>query len=251
MRIGLTLSGGAAHGMAHLGVLKALDELQIPLHVISGVSSGALAGAFYGVGYAPEEIFKIITNVSFWRLIKPSFRLGLLQFDKIERELIKHLGDCSFEDLRVPLIICTTDLRQGTNIYFSAGKLIKPLLATNTVPILCKPIEYQNYLLVDGGLINNLPVECLLEQTDYRIAVHVNPMNHQAELKSIRSIMERTCHLAINNNVQQRMPYVDLLIEPAALKYVSLLDTRKARFMFDAGYEHTLTFTKKLLALKA
>ena len=251
MKIGLTLSGGAMHGMAHLGVLKALEELEIPVHIISGVSSGALAAAFYGRGYSPEEILKIISDVSFWRLIKPAFKLGLLQFDKIEKELIKYLGDCTFEDLKIPLIIATTDLRQGTCVYFSSGKLIKPLVASNTVPILCKPVEYNNYLLVDGGLVNNLPVDCLLEQTDFRIAVHANPMDHDAELNSIRSIIERTCHLAINNNVQPRMPHVDLLIEPEALKYISLLDVRKARFMFNAGYEHTLTFTEKLRNLKA
>lgn len=247
MKIGLALSGGAVHGMAHLGVLKAFDELNIPLHIISGVSSGAIAGAFYAAGYTPDDIFRIVADVSMWRLMKPAFsKLGLIQLNPVEKEISKHLGDITFEDLKLRLIICTTDLRQGTNVYFSSGNLIKPLVGTLAVPILCKPLEYQNYLLVDGGLINNMPVDCLTDHADFRIGVHVNPMNHQAPLNSFRSIWERTFHLAINTNVQQRMPLCDLLIEPPALKNYSLVNLRKAREIFEAGYEYTLTFADKL-----
>ncbi len=251
MKIGLTLSGGAVHGVAHLGVLKALDELKIPVHAISGVSSGAIAGAFYAAGFSPEEIFTIVSKTVFWRLAKPAFsKRGLILLDKLEKEFTKYLGNNTFETLKIPLFICATDLQQGTNVYFSSGNLVKPLLASNTVPLLCPPYEYQNYLLVDGGLLNNLPVECLMNQTDYRIAVHVNPMNRHAKLNSFRSILERTCHLAINNNVQPRLPFCDLLIEPPKLKYYSLTDIKNARFMFEAGYEHALTFADKLLSLK-
>jgi NTE family protein len=250
MKIGLTLSGGAVHGMAHLGALKALEELNIPLHVISGVSSGALAGAFYAAGYTPEEIFRIVADVKMWRLMKPAFsKVGLFQMNLVEKEIGKYLGDRTFEDLKLPLIICTTDLRQGTNVYFSSGNLIKPLVGTLTVPILCSPLVYQNYLLVDGGLINNLPIDCLVDQADFRIGVHVNPMNHHAQLTSFRSILERTLHLAINTNVQQRMPLCDFLIEPPALKNYSLVNIRKAREMFEAGYDHTISLADKLLGL--
>jgi NTE family protein len=251
MKIGLTLSGGAVHGMAHLGALKALDELQIPLHAISAVSSGAIAGAFYAAGYSPEEIFTFVTKTKFWRLGKLAFsKRGLIALDNLEQEFIKYLGNHTFETLRIPLTICTTDLRQGTSIYFSSGNLIKPLVATNTVPVLCPPYEYQNHLLVDGGLTNNLPIECLMDSTDYLIAVHVNPMNPQAPLKTFRSILERTSHLAINNNVQPRLGLCDLLIEPAVLKYYSLTDLKNARVMFDAGYKETLKFADKLQLLK-
>ncbi len=251
MKIGLTLSGGAIHGVAHLGALKALDELQIPIHAISAVSSGAIAGAFYAAGYSPEEIFKFVSNTVFWRLAKLAFnKRGLFTLAKLEKEFNKYLGNHTFETLKIPLTICTTDLRQGISIYFSTGNLIKPLVATNTVPLLCTPYEYQNYLLVDGGLTNNLPIECLMDTTEYRIAVHVNPMNPNAPLRTFRSILERTSHLAINNNVQPRLALCDLLIEPPALKYYSLTDLKNARLMFEAGYKHTLQFADKLQLLK-
>ncbi|QNF35255.1 patatin-like phospholipase family protein [Adhaeribacter swui] len=251
MKIGLTLSGGAVHGVAHLGALKALEELAVPIHAISGVSSGAIAGAFYAAGYAPEEIFSIVAQVKIWRLARLAFsKRGLFILDKLAQEFQKYLGNHTFETLRVPLIIGTTDLRQGTSIYFSSGDLIRPLLASNTVPLLCPPYEYQDYLLVDGGLTNNLPIECLQDITDFTIAVHVNPMNPQAPLRTFRSILERTTHLAINNNVEPRLKLCDLLIEPPRLKYYSLTDLKNARLMFDAGYEQTLKFADKLLQLK-
>ena len=251
MKVGLTLSGGAVHGMAHLGVLKALDELQIPVHAIAAVSSGAIAGAFYAAGYTPEEIFKFVSDTVFWRLARFAFnKRGLIALTKLEKEFTRYLGNHTFETLKIPLTICATDLRQGIPIYFSSGNLIKPLVATNTVPMLCPPCEYQNYLLVDGGLTNNLPIECIMNTTDFRIAVHVNPMNPHASLKTFRSILERTSHLAINNNVQPRLALCDLLIEPPALKYYSLTDMKNARVMFDAGYAHTLQFADKLLPLK-
>ncbi|PSR57021.1 hypothetical protein AHMF7605_27815 [Adhaeribacter arboris] len=251
MKIGLVMSGGAVHGVAHLGALKALTELQIPLHAISGVSSGAIAGAFFAAGYTPEEIYKLATELPYWQLAKPAFnKRGLIRLDKLEKEFSKYLGNKTFEDLNLPLFICATDLRQGTTVYFSSGNLITPLLASNTVPLLSPPVEYQNHLLVDGGLLNNLPVECLLNITDFRIALHVNPMNTQAELKTFRSILERTCHLAINNNVHPRLSLCNLIIEPPALKYFSLTDLKNARFMFEAGYEHTISLADKLVALK-
>lgn len=246
----MALSGGAAHGVAHLGVLKAFDELQVPLHVIAGVSSGAIAGAFYAAGYSPEEIYEMVVALSWRRLLKPAFsKTGLLRLDLLEKVFRKYLGNRTFEDLKLPLIIGTTDLRQGTNVYFSTGDLITPLLATSVVPIICKPVEYQHYLLVDGGLTNNLPVDCLMQAADYKIGVHVNPLNRQAALTSFRSIFERTCHLAIKNNVQQRLLLCDLLIEPPELKKYSLLNLCQARAIFEAGYTHTLTFADKLQAL--
>jgi NTE family protein len=250
-RIGLTLSGGAVHGVAHLGVLKALDELQIPIHAISAVSSGAIAGAFYAAGYSPEQVFSIFLKTKIWRLAKPAFnKRGLVSLTKLEQEFRKYLGHHTFETLKIPLTIGTTDLRQGISVFFSSGDLIKPLVASNTVPVLCSPYEYNNYLLVDGGLTNNLPLECLMDSTDFRIAVHVNPMNPKAPLRTIRSILERTSHLAINNNVQPRLLQCDLLIEPTRLKYYTLTDLKNARIMFEIGYEHTMSLAKELLQLK-
>jgi NTE family protein len=250
MRIGLTLSGGGARSFAHLGVLKALAALQLPIEVISGTSSGAIAAVLYGIGLSPDEIFERVTEVKFMRLIRPGLsRYGLINLSKLEEIFKPVLENKTFADLNPKVIISATDINRGTSVYFSEGELIKPLVASSALPFLCQPVNYQGHLLVDGGLINNLPVECLTGYADFTIAVHVNPIDHQRDVKSLRDMVERTCQLAINNNVTPRMKACDFLIEPPQLKYFRLLDIKHAREMFDAGYEHTMELAENLFAL--
>lgn len=249
MRIGLVLSGGAARGFAHLGVLKALDELQIPVHIIAGSSSGAMAGAFYAAGYPPEETFRMISKTKIIRLMRPAFsKFGLLKMEEIEKELYKYFQNKTFADLNLKLVICATDINRATLVYFTEGELIRPLLASSSLPILYQPIWYQNRLLVDGGLLNNMPVECITGECDFIIGVHTNRMDYQRDIASFRDLVERTFHLAINNNVEPRLKLCDFLIEPPELKQYSLLNIKKADEMFLSGYEHTMHLAPSLLA---
>ena len=92
MRVGLVLSGGGARGFAHLGVFKALEELGIPVHIISGTSSGAMAGALYAAGFGPEDIFRMVTETKIVRLMRPAFsKLGLMNLDEVEKVLGRFL----------------------------------------------------------------------------------------------------------------------------------------------------------------
>lgn len=250
-RVGVALSGGGARGIGHLGVLKAFDELGIPIHFFSGTSSGAIVAAFYAAGFAPEIILQILTKHNIGLLMRPSFNRGLLHLDKVEHLLKDYLGDISFEDLKIPLVVAATDLNEGVSVYFSSGKLIKILVASSTVPILYRPVRMENRLLVDGGVLNNLPVEGLMGNCDVRIGVHSNAVNHQAEVRTFRNIMERTFHLLINNSVQPQFAKFDLLIEPPELKHFSMLAYSKAREMFDIGYAHALSLEDRLKELLA
>ena len=126
MKIGIALSGGGAKGIAHLGVLKALEENQIKIDIVSGTSSGAICGAFYCSGIPPEEILKIITQTKILKHFKLTFSWnGLLDINKIGNILTKHLPGNSFEDLKIPLIVAATELRNGTTKYFKKGELIR------------------------------------------------------------------------------------------------------------------------------
>lgn len=248
MRIGLTLSGGGARSFAHLGVLKALAELKLPVEIISGTSSGAIAAVLYGIGFSPEEIFKIVNETKFMRLIRPGFsRYGLINLSKLEEAFKPYLAGKTFADLNPKVIISATDINRGVSVYFSEGDIIKPLVASSALPFLCQPVSYQGHLLVDGGLINNLPVECLTGFADFTIGVHVNPIDHQRDVKSLKDMVERTCQLAINNNVSPRMKNCNFFIEPPVLKYYRLLDIKHAREMYDAGYDYTMSLADILL----
>ncbi|MCJ8166350.1 patatin-like phospholipase family protein [Pontibacter sp. E15-1] len=251
MRVGIALSGGGARGIAHLGVLKALDEMGIQISMISGVSSGAIAGVLYASGFTPDEILVMIKELSVFKVMRPVFgSVGLMHMEEIEKLYKKYLGEhACFEDLRIPVVIGTTEMNEGVNMYFSTGELIKPLLASSAVPILYKPIEFNGKLLNDGGLLNNLPVDQLYNNCDIKIGVHVNPINHQANITSLRGMVERTVLLAINNNIKLRLPFCDLLLEPQELRYYRLTNFRKADEIFQVGYTYTKHMQRHILNL--
>ncbi|MBD1396278.1 patatin-like phospholipase family protein [Pontibacter sp. JH31] len=249
MQVGLALSGGAARGIAHLGVLKAFDELGIKPSIISGVSSGAIAGVFYAAGYSPDDILKLIKELKIFSIVRLAIgQIGILHLEAVEKLFCKYLGEAAtFEDLQVPVVVSATEMNEGVTAYFSSGDLIKPLLASCAVPILYRPIAYKGMLLNDGGLLNNMPLDPLEGNCDFKIGVHTNPVNHQARITSLRSMIERTAHLAINNNVMLRMHKCDFFIEPPELKYFRLMSFSKADEMFDIGYRYTLSLKDQLL----
>ena len=250
--LALALSGGGARGIAHLGVLAALDELQLPVFRLAGVSSGAIAAVFYAAGFAPREILRLLLSTNVIRLTRPAFsRFGLLHLDAVEQLLARHLGPkLTFEDLRLPVTLVATDLMVGESVAFSTGPLLPPLLASSAVPIVYRPVEYQGRQLVDGGLLNNLPVEPLLGRTGLRVVgVHCNPINPEARIPTFRRLIERTMHLAINANTTARKSMCHLLLEPPELRHYRPLSYRRGPELFDIGYRYALAQAPALRAL--
>ncbi|AMM52305.1 hypothetical protein TH61_15425 [Rufibacter sp. DG15C] len=249
VRIGVCLSGGAARGIAHLGVIKALNELQIPIDVISGTSSGAIAGAFIAAGFAPEEVLELVRDVSVTQFLRPALNKGILHSNALLKIFEQHLEGITFADLPTQLIISATDLNQGSTVYLTEGLVANALRASSALPIMFQPVAHQEMLLVDGGLLNNLPVECLTGTCDKIIGVHVNPVNHQADIKSIRQVTERVFHLAINANVQQRIAICSIFLEPPALKNYHIYAINKAQEIFEVGYQYAKSLEKELMKL--
>ncbi|MGI4743073.1 MAG: patatin-like phospholipase family protein [Janthinobacterium lividum] len=252
--LALALSGGGARGIAHLGVLAALDELGLAVGRLAGVSSGAIAGAFYAAGFAPREILRLLLSTNFRGLTRPAFsRLGLLGMEAVEQLLARHLGPAlQFEGLRLPLTLVATDLVAGESVYFTSGPLLPPLLASAAVPIVYRAVQYQGRQLVDGGLLNNLPVEPLLGRPGERVVgLHCNPLNTDVCVSNLRRLVERTLQLALSTNVVARKAQCDLLLEPPALRAYRPLDYRKADELFDVGYRYTLGRAPELRALVA
>lgn len=241
--LGLALSGGGARGIAHLGVLAALDELRLPVARLAGVSSGAIASVFYAAGFPPREILRLLLATNVFRLTRPAFsRFGLLHLDAVAQLLARHLGaTLTFEHLSRPLTLVATDLMAGESVYFSEGPLLPALLASSAVPIVYRPVEYQGRQLVDGGLLNNLPVEPLLGHAGVRVVgVHCNPINPEARIPNFRRLVERTLHLAINANTAARKSQCDLLLEPPELRHYRPLSYKRGPELFEIGYRYTL-----------
>lgn len=237
-KIGIALSGGGARGLAHLGVLKALEELGIRPSLISGTSAGALAGAFYASGYEPDDIFDTFTKINIVRLLRPSItKLSFLKLDRALTVFGKYLPN-TFEGLSIPLIITATEICEGKTHYFSKGELVKYIQASCSVPIVFEPIKIGNHVFVDGGVMDNLPVDPLIEaKMDVIIGVHVNPKNTHYKAGSIKNVAERSFQLALTYNVKERKPKCDIFIEPEELRNIGLFEISKAKNIFEAGYK--------------
>src|SRR5579871_1099625 len=121
MKVGIALSGGGARGVAHIGVLKALEEMNVEISVISGTSAGSIVGSLYSYGYRPDEILSIVQNVSLFKSMRPSWTsTGLLSLEGLGHELIKHMPENNFSALKLPLTIAATDIKRGEIVHFTS-----------------------------------------------------------------------------------------------------------------------------------
>ena len=160
-KIGLVLSGGEARGIAHIGDLKVLKEHNIDIDVISGCSMGAFIGAYYSSNMDISEIeanASHFTQRNFVFLSDISLRAGLIKGKKIETYLKKIIKVKDFSELKIPLVINATDLITGEEVIFDKGELIPAVRASIAIPFIFIPKEINGRLLVDGGLINPVPI---------------------------------------------------------------------------------------------
>lgn len=241
MKIGIALSGGGVRGISHLGVLKALNESGIVPAKISGTSAGAIAGAMYCQGYSPEEILKIIVETNYFKFMRPAISLtGILKMDAMESLFKVYLKHNDFSKLKTPLTVAATDIKRGKVIYYSEGELIKPVMASSCIPGMFEPIVIDQRYLVDGGVLNNLPVEPLEGFCDYVIGVNCNQLPEESNIRNMKNLIERSVIMAMNVNVYSRRSKCDFFIEAPGLGKYGVFDIKKAPELFQAGYEETM-----------
>jgi NTE family protein len=239
--IGLALSGGAAKGFAHLGVLQAMDELGYSPDYLSGTSAGAIAAAFYADGYTPKEILQILCSYKLMNFIRPGWiKTGLMRTSGFYRILTTHLHTERIEDLKMPTWICMTNLNTGKAEYHNNGSLARKILASCSIPVMFKPVTINNQLMVDGGVCDNLPVAPLIGKAEIIIAVNVNPILYQEIKPGLRSIAERVFQLSVNNHLNNRNFLPDLLIEPEKINGSGYFSLGSAPEYFNIGYESAL-----------
>lgn len=238
IKIGLVLSGGAARGLAHAGVLQALEEEDLRPEIISGVSAGAIVGAFYADGYSPANILDIFQDKSMLSYVKPALpRQGLLRLTGLEEVLTENLHAKKIEDLKLPLYITTTDIHSGKARVFHSGKLIPLIIASSSIPVMFVPSIIDGLTLVDGGVVDNLPIDPIRHLCQFIIGVHVNPIGSVLKIEGIIDNAERTFNLAVAAQIEKKIPDFDIFIEPHELINYGLTDVKKAREIFDIGYK--------------
>lgn len=204
--VGLALGSGAAYGLAHVGVLKVLEREGISVDVVSGSSIGSLIGAIWAAGYNSSEIEKALAGISgkrraFFELVGfLDFLLphqGFFRGDQICRYLTKFLGNKTFQDLRIPMKVIGADLFTSEQVVFESGKVLDAVRASISIPGVFRPFKYKDTHLIDGGVLDPLPVRCLIDDGIHKIiAVNVLPspedrikkhkIDHERIMKSLQ-----------------------------------------------------------------
>jgi NTE family protein len=239
--IGLVLSGGGARGVAHIGVIKALEEIGLRFSRISGTSAGAIVGALYSHGYTPKEIFEIVQQVSILKSVRPAWAwTGLLKMDGLHDFLKKCIPENNFAQLKKPLTITATEIRTGEIRRFSEGPLIPAIMASCSIPAVFDPYPLNGSLYVDGGLLDNFPVKPIRSQCEFVVGSHCNLVSTAFDATNIRMVIERSLLMAIGANTLVSKAMCDVVVEPAGLDKYSSFDLGKAKEIFDIGYKFTV-----------
>ncbi|MEA3407395.1 MAG: patatin-like phospholipase family protein [Chloroflexota bacterium] len=178
-KVGLALSGGGARGLAHIGVLKIMEQEGVPIDCLGGTSMGGLIAAAYAAGLSPKFMEQeALRMASFRRLLSLAElslpRRGLFEGESVCEYLAEHLGDSTFEDLRLPLALVAVDLKSGCEVVLREGRVVDAVRATISLPGIFAPVERDGRLLVDGGVLNDLPADVVRRmEADVVIAVDV------------------------------------------------------------------------------
>lgn len=248
--IGLALGGGAVLGAAHIGVLRAIEENEIPISYISGTSIGALVGAFFAFGKSWEEIHHLSKKLNWIDISSLSLnRYGLLSNEKMGLLLEKHLGKVNIEDAKIPFTAVACNIARGEKVVLQKGQLSRAVTASASIPGIFHPVEIEGQLLVDGGIIENVPVTTVRAMgAEYVIAVDLNSTQQPGRPENILSVLLNSFHYVMKEAVRKQTDAADLLLEPDLSAY-NWTDTGHVEALIQKGYEEARLPLKELMQL--
>ncbi|MDG9886174.1 BamA/TamA family outer membrane protein [Pseudomonas putida CSV86] len=289
-KVGLVLSGGAARGLAHIGVLKALEEQGVKIDAIAGTSMGAVIGGLYASGYKVEELEKLARSIDWQQALsdapprkdvpfrrkqddrdflvkqKLSFRddgslglpLGVIQGQNLAlllESLLAHTSDTrDFDKLPIPFRAVATDIASGEKVVFSRGHLPQVIRASMSIPAVFAPVELDGRLLVDGGMVDNIPLDIVRQMgVDVAIVVDIGtPLRNRKQLGTVVDVLNQSITLMTRRNSEEQLAALhrdDILIQPS-LASISATDFGRAEEMMDAGYRATRILDNRFAALR-
>ncbi|NWD75141.1 patatin-like phospholipase family protein [Pseudomonas gingeri] len=289
-KIGLVLSGGAARGLAHIGVLKALEEQGIRIDAIAGTSMGAVIGGLYASGYKIDELEKLALGID-WRqalsdappredipfrrkqddrdfLVKQqlSFHddgslglpLGVIQGQNLamllESMLAHASGTRDFDKLPIPFRAVATDIANGEKVVFRRGHLPQVVRASMSIPAVFAPVELDGRLLVDGGMTDNIPLDVVREMgVDIAIVVDIGtPLRSRKQLATVVDVLNQSITLMTRRNSEEQLATLHRndILIQPALASYGSTDFGRAEEIIDAGYRATRILDARLAALR-
>lgn len=255
MKKSLVLSGGGARGMAHVGVLKVLDELNIKVDVISGCSIGALIGAMYASGKSGTKIEEFILSTKIYKNFNLSLSpLGIKKFDKLEKKVLKFIGVRTFKKLQIPLYVNATNLSRGEEVVFSSGRLSPAIRASMAVPGIFSPVKIGGDYHIDGGIKNQLPFEILPQEIKKYILVDVSFYDKLSIKKiSLVDVLRASVRLMQDEITREKLEDLDkksyIRLIPPVSRYGILETEDKFKKIIDLGEKEARKNKAKLINL--
>lgn len=248
--VGLALGSGAARGLAHIGVLKALEELNVEVDIISGSSAGALIGGLYCTGISPNMIKNLAIQIDkkMWADFTVP-RRGIIKGDRIQEILKLITGNRNIEDLDKDLLIVSTDLKTGEEVIFTDGPLHTAIRASISVPGVFEPVEYKGRTLVDGGVVDRVPTSILKEKgADIVIAIDVGFSKYQSKVIHMFDIVLQSIDIMAKQIMETDLKLADLTIR-LPLEHIESSNFELVEECANIGYETTMKNRDKILRL--
>ena len=243
-KIALVLGGGAARGFAHIGVIRVLEQEKIPIDLIVGTSVGSLIGAIYAYDVNSFELewsaFTLERDDIFdYGLMTVFTGLGAAKGEKLEEFVTTRVPIADIEDLKIPFAAVATDLNRGVRVVLDRGPLARAVRASCSIPVVFQPVEHQGGLLVDGGLLDNLPVSVARERgADIVIAVDISVNVENHDITNLIEVIVQSINIMAAENMRRRKQEADVLISPA-VGSVGMMDFGQKKLCMQAGIEAT------------
>ncbi|MCO4755456.1 MAG: patatin-like phospholipase family protein [Bacteriovoracaceae bacterium] len=237
-KIGLALGGGAAKGIAHIGVLKAFEEENVEISYLSGTSIGGLVAAYYAFGKSADEIMKLGKELSFSKVANFTLRKrGFFTTDSLEEIVLRDLGEVNIEDSKIPLAIVATDIKTGEKVVFKHGRLASAICASAAVPGAYVPVEYQGRLLVDGGITENVPVSVVEEMgAGITVGIDLNGVHKYPDPQDFMGVLGNAFDIAIDLRTRDQLKKADIVVSLDLSNYSRLGNIENAQDLFMEGY---------------
>ena len=242
-KLGLALGAGGSRGVAHIGFLKALEEANIRPDYICGCSMGSVVGAAYASGMAPDEMWAAVEKLRMLDILSPSKqRGGLFGTKKMRQQLLKHIGDITFEQLKLPFRCVAVDMRTQTLVEFSEGSVLDAVVASSSIPAVFHPLDKDGMRLVDGGILERVPVQQVKGMgADVVVAVDVLGQRDCSEdCPRVFGMLLETIDLMDNYRTRRRREenadIIDFWLEPD-LGRMSQYEIKQVKLAYEKGYE--------------
>jgi NTE family protein len=241
--LGLVLSGGGARGIAHVGVIDALRNHGLMPDFIAGSSSGAIVGALAAADHPTETMLEFFQRASPFRLSAVTVRkAGILDTGKVVAKFREYFPEDSFEALKIRLFLTATDIINARLNIFESGPLIPAILASCSMPMVFTPTEINGRWYVDGGVLNNFPIEPLRGRCDVVLGHYASPLRSvkQSDISGVLAVSERALEVGMHFASKQKFHECDVMLRCPELNQYGLFDTKHHGEIFEAGKRSTL-----------